>query len=231
MFAKELLFSWRLFSSTVNIQMETSSSDVTKTLMNFIKEHLQPLSKTFPETTKNLQRNSREKCYTKAEHISYSSLVIFQPVSSLKAGLFLIVSGLPCENARTEDFRAEDGQRRLKAMPSKVGAEHFTGHHHWASEQARGSRHQQLEEKVRDIPRCAEVLEVFQSQVLIQSKLANFLSGKPSPRRHCFMLFSLLCPFAEVHVPSFLALTLTRLSAAVSSLFQTQETCVSGSVK
>lgn len=45
------------------------------------------------------------------------------------------------------------------------------------------------------------------------------------------MFFSLLCPSAEVHIPSFLALTPALLSAAVPLLFQTQETCVSGSVK
>lgn len=73
MFAKGLLFSWRLFSFTVNIQLETFSSDVIKTFTKIIKEQLQALSKTFSETSNNLQRNPREKCYTQAEHISYSS--------------------------------------------------------------------------------------------------------------------------------------------------------------
>lgn len=67
--------------------------------------------------------------------------------------------------------------------------------------------------------------------MLVQSKLVTFLSGKPSSWRHCFMLFSLLCPSAEMHIASLLALTPALPSAAVSFLFQTQDTRVWGSVK
>lgn len=120
MFAKRLLFCWRLFSFTVNIQ-QTFSSDVIKMFTKFIKEQLQPLSKTFSETSKNLQRNPREKCYTQGEHISYSSLVVFYSGSSFKASLFLIISGLPCENARAEDNRTKDGQRRPEGHTIRGG--------------------------------------------------------------------------------------------------------------
>lgn len=45
------------------------------------------------------------------------------------------------------------------------------------------------------------------------------------------MGFFLLYPFAEMCILSFLALTPALPSAAVLLLFQTQDTCVSGSVK
>lgn len=83
MFAKELPFSWRLFSFTVNIQLEAFSSDVIKTFTKFIKEQPQSLPKTFSETSKNLQRKTGENVMTPKQNIflilflSFSRYVLY----------------------------------------------------------------------------------------------------------------------------------------------------------
>lgn len=77
MFAKGLLFSWRLFSFTVTIQLEAFSSDVIKTFTKFIKEQLQSLSKTFSETSKNLQRKAGENVMTLEQNIFLIILLSF----------------------------------------------------------------------------------------------------------------------------------------------------------
>lgn len=202
MFAEELLFSWRLFSFTVNIQLEAFSSDVIKTFTKFIKEQLQSLPKTFSETSKNLRRKAGENVLILNQNIFLTLLLSFSRYV-LYSKLVCLSLTLDCPQRRTE------GQKRVSGGEDQdIRSEPWPLHRGWASNRMQAPTAEVIYLTVnKRHPQTFRRLWI-PAAVTCQSQLGCFWSKKLSSRRHCFVLFSnSLWSSSIVRIPSLLSFT------------------------